>query len=237
MNKQSYVGSELELFSQASNWKIYYSNLIQNYIGKRVLEVGAGIGGTTSFLCKGKLSAWICLEPDPILANQIQTSIIRGHLPENCEVRIGTLADLSPNETFNTIIYIDVLEHIKDEATEVTLAVKHLEYGGTLVVLAPAHQWLFTPFDKAIGHYRRYNKSTLAAIIPENLKCIKLNYLDSVGLIATLGNRFILRSKMPTKKQIMLWDKLMIPVSKIIDPLIRYLLGKSILGIWQKHQK
>jgi hypothetical protein len=235
MNKQYYVGSELELFSQASNWKNYYSNLVQNYVGSNVLEVGAGIGSTTSYLCQGKHSSWVCLEPDLVLANQIQTAIIMGHLPEYCKVQIGTLADLSHNETFNTIIYIDVLEHIKDDAAEVRLATKHLRDGGTLIVLAPAHQWLFTPFDEAIGHYRRYDKTTLAAIIPENLKCIKLNYIDSVGLIATLGNRFILKSKIPNKKQIMVWDKLMIPISRIIDPAIQYLIGKSIIGIWQNY--
>lgn len=235
MKNQVYAGSELELFSQAYHWKAYYSKIIQSYLGNDVLEVGAGIGGTTRCLCRGKSSQWVCLEPDSMLAEKIQTSIIRGDLPKCCEARVGTLADLSLNETFDTIIYIDVLEHIKDDVAEVKITDKHLRYGGNLVVLAPAHQWLFTPFDRAIGHHRRYNKNTLSAVIPENFKCIRMSYLDSVGLIASLGNRFVLKSKMPNKKQILVWDKVMVPLSKRIDPLIGYSIGKSIIGIWKKY--
>ena len=129
---------------------------------------------------------------------------------------------------------MDVLEHIKDDFSEVKTVTQHLSVGGYLVVLAPAHQWLFTPFDRAIGHYRRYNKKSLASLMPKSLDCIKLIYLDSVGLIASLGNRFVLKSKTPTKQQIQLWDKAMVPLSKSIDPLLQYSLGKSVLGIWQK---
>lgn len=237
MTNYSYIGSELELFCNASNWKSYYSHLIQNHLGSEILEVGAGIGTTTKFLCKGKQKRWICLEPDPSLASILQASISSRHLPECCEMRTSTLSELKCSETFDTIIYIDVLEHITDDKAEVSFAVEHLRDGGTLVVLAPAHQWLFTPFDRAIGHYRRYNKSTLLSIIPTNLELISLMYLDSFGLIASLGNRFILNSKMPSKRQIAIWDKMMIPVSRILDPLLQYSVGKSILGVWQKRLK
>lgn len=234
MTNYSYIGSELELFREARNWKAYYSHLLRSYLGNEVLEVGAGIGTTTETLCKGSQRRWVCLEPDPVLVKTLKSSIINGCLPKCCEARSGTLSDLNYEETFETIIYIDVLEHIKNDRAETRLAASHLKNGGFLVVLAPAHQWLFTPFDEAIGHYRRYNKSMLSAIVPNNLECITLMYLDCIGLIASLGNRFILKSKMPNRKQILLWDKVMIPLSKKIDPLIQYSVGKSILGIWQK---
>lgn len=234
MKDYSYIGSELELFSQAYNWKNYYGSLIQRYLQGKVLEVGAGIGATTEFLCKGHQEQWLCLEPDPILAEKIELKISVGRIPPCCQSRVGTSADLSPNDRFDTIIYLDVLEHIKDDRSEVKTVMQHLSIGGHLVVLAPAHQWLFTPFDTAIGHYRRYNKKSLTSAIPNSLDCIKLIYLDSVGLIASLGNRIVLKSKTPTKQQIRLWDKVMVPLSKSIDPILQYSLGKSILGIWQK---
>lgn len=234
MQDYSYIGSELELFSQANNWKDYYGNLIEKYLQGRVLEVGAGIGATTEFLCKGHQKQWLCLEPDPILTEKIDLKISIGRLPPCCKSRVGTSADLEPKNLFDTIIYMDVLEHIKDDCSEVKIVTQHLSIGGYLVVLAPAHQWLFTPFDTAIGHYRRYNKKSLASVMPKSLNCIQLIYLDSVGLIASLGNRFVLKSKTPTKQQIQLWDKVMIPLSKKIDPILQYSLGKSVLGIWQK---
>ena len=235
MTNYSYIGSELELFSEAWNWKAYYKDIITKYIGDEVLEVGAGIGSTTKLLCRNNQIRWVCLEPDPKLANSLQSLISNGFIPKYCEKKVGTLLDISHQETFDTIIYIDVLEHIKDDRFEIENVYIYLKEGGVLVVLAPAHQWLFTPFDEAIGHYRRYNKRMLKAIITsEKFKCISLRYLDCVGLIASLGNRLLLKSKMPNKQQILLWDKVMVPISKIVDPFIQYSVGKSILGIWQK---
>ncbi len=234
MTNYSYIGSELELFRDAWNWKAYYRQLIKNYLGAEILEVGAGIGATTESLCKGNHRRWVCLEPDPVLAKTLYSLLANGSLPAYCEPRIGTLVDINCQEKFDTIIYIDVLEHIKNDRAEINLAFSHLRDGGFLVVLAPAHQFLFAPFDEVIGHYRRYNRSTLSAIVGEKFECINIRYLDCIGLIASFGNCFFLRSKMPNKKQIVLWDTIMVPLSKMLDPLLQYSLGKSILGIWQK---
>lgn len=113
-------------------------------------------------------------------------------------------------------------------------AAKRLKPGGKVIVLAPAHQWLYTPFDKAIGHYRRYNKQMMRDVTPPGLRIVRLIYLDSVGMLASMGNRFILGSGMPNPRQLWVWDKLMVPISRLLDPVIRYTLGKSVLGIWQK---
>lgn len=234
MTNYSYIGSELGLFREARNWKAYCRKLIDKYLGAEVLEVGAGIGATTESLCRRNYKRWVCLEPDLELVNILKGSIDSGLLPKFCEVKLGTLLAISDQERFETIIYIDVLEHIEDDRYELDIASTHLGDGGFLVVLAPAHQWLFTPFDESIGHYRRYNRSMLSAIVPRNLECIGLRYLDSIGLIAALGNRFLLKTKMPTKKQILFWDRLIIPLSTISDPLLQSLVGKSILGIWKK---
>lgn len=234
MSNLFYKGSELELFEKAENWKAYYQNLIKDYLGQEVLEVGAGIGATTRILCSQNHSRWLCLEPDPAMGDLINSLIENHELPSNCQVKVGLVADLRPEETFDTVIYIDVLEHIENDRDELKLSCSHLRPGGFLVVLSPAHQWLFTPFDAAIGHHRRYNKSTLSAVIPESLERIELKYLDSVGAIASLGNRFVLKSNIPSARQLAVWDKLMIRMSRVIDPLLGYRAGKSVLGVWQK---
>jgi SAM-dependent methyltransferase len=234
MSDLSYKGSELELFEKAENWKAYYQNLIRDYLGKEVLEVGAGIGATTRALCGEKQSRWLCLEPDPAMGKRIGALITNHELPATCEVRVGLVSDLQPQENFDTIIYIDVLEHIENDREELKLSLPHLKPGGFLVVLSPAHQWLYTPFDEAIGHHRRYNKNSLSAVIPETLEQVELKYLDCVGALASLGNRFVLRSNIPSAKQLAVWDKLMIPLSKVMDPLLGYRAGKSVLGVWRK---
>jgi SAM-dependent methyltransferase len=229
-----YEGSELELFSQARNWKSYWSSQIRPFIGARVLDVGAGIGATSQVLCDPSQQSWVALEPDPKLAEEIGRRQRGNVVPRQCEIRVGTLADLADTEVFDSILYIDVLEHIADDRAEFQRAVRHLAKSGFLIVLAPAHQFLFSPFDTSVGHHRRYNKRTLGSLAASDVECVKLLYLDSVGLIASSANRFLRRSGMPTPAQIAVWDRIMVPPSRWVDPLLGYSVGKSILGVWRK---
>jgi SAM-dependent methyltransferase len=229
----SYVGSELDLFALAKNWKSYWTRAIKPYLGPSVLDVGAGKGATARLLSDAPGQRWLALEPDARLASCIRQDVAVGKIAANCEVRVGTLDALSPDEEFDTILYIDVLEHIEADREELTRAAKHLKSTGRIVVLSPAHNWLFTPFDKALGHFRRYNASTLRAATPDGLKVEKVFYLDSVGLLASLGNRLILNAAHPTAAQIQLWDTWMIPTSRLVDPLTGNRLGKSIVGVWR----
>jgi len=98
---------------------------------------------------------------------------------------------------FDTILYVDVLEHIEKDYAEVALSARRLKPGGHLIALSPAHCWLYSPFDQAIGHFRRYTKQTFAGLTPPVLEIICLRYLDSVGMLASLGNRLILNRSMP----------------------------------------
>jgi len=62
----------------------------------------------------------------------------------------------------------------------------------------------------------------------------KLVYLDAAGMLASAGNRLLLRSAMPTERQILTWDRLLVPVSRLIDPIFAGRVGKNVLGIWRK---
>jgi hypothetical protein len=113
----SYAPGELELFKEAVNWKAYFASQLRPFIKRRVIEVGAGIGATTAFLCD-----------------------------DGC----GTIDSVTANgELFDSVLCIDVLEHIGNRA---------------LIVLAPAFNILFSPFDQALGHFRRYTRPQLKAL-------------------------------------------------------------------------
>jgi 2-polyprenyl-3-methyl-5-hydroxy-6-metoxy-1,4-benzoquinol methylase len=228
-----YVGSELETFAAAATWKAYLASQIRPFLGADVLEVGAGMGSTTRAFCTSNQHSWTALEPDVTLAARAED--LARTLPPGTrsDVRTGTIGQLRDDERFDSILYIDVLEHIEHDRNELAAARRHLRAGGHLVVLSPAHQWLFTPFDRAIGHFRRYSASTLQEVVPQDLRTVRLRYLDSVGMCASLANKALLRQAMPTTRQIELWDRIMVPVSRRVDPWLGFRVGKSILGVWQ----
>jgi SAM-dependent methyltransferase len=225
-----YEADELELFAKATNWKAYWASRIAPFIKGDVLEVGAGLGANTELLRSFSRGRYVCLEPDAQLIRQLQ---IRLKVTSNVETLNGVVASLAPREQFDTAIYIDVLEHIEDDVAELDRVAKHIKPNGHIVVLSPAYEALRSPFDEALGHYRRYNRSALVRCTPPGSSVIRVDYLDSLGGILSLANRLILRQSYPTRSQILFWDSQVVSVSRRIDRLSGFRIGKSILGIWR----
>jgi SAM-dependent methyltransferase len=232
MKKSKYIGEELTIFKDAKNWKNYWYNSISEYIAGDLLEVGAGIGANTNLILQNHkdVKSIVCIEPDKSLAHQIMGNISG----DTTKVKVLNqyLNDLSKNKKFDTILYIDVIEHIEVESAELNNAKLHLKEGGVLIILVPAYNCLYSRFDKEVGHYRRYNKKMLIKAVPKDLANEKLFYLDSLGVFASVINKLFVKQKYPTKEQIRKWDKLIIPVSKIMDRLVLNLFGKSLIGVW-----
>ena len=228
----SYIGNELEIFQHATNWKTYYGRAISPYLIGDVLEVGAGLGATSRFLCDGRQRTWTCLEPDPALLGQLNERLAANPLPSSVRALCGTVEALAAHERFDAILYIDVLEHIEDDVAELRRSAARLRPGGHIIVLSPAHQSLYSEFDKEIGHFRRYTKASLLAAAPPVLRTVEAFYLDSVGMAASLANRLLLRASMPTQGQIIFWDRVLVPVSRVIDPIFARRVGKSVVAIW-----
>ncbi len=237
MNSYQYPGEELTLFAEAQNWKNYFSQIIRPLLGTRILEVGAGLGETTRKLIHDD-QQWTCLEPDTKMADHLQTQIQQGQLPANCHVRHGDLSSLDSQtqSDYDSLLYIDVLEHIEDDMQQIQLARQRLKPGGKLIILGPAHNWLFSPFDASVGHYRRYNLATLNALCTgeQGFALQQHWYLDSLGLLLSLANRSLLRQSLPNPGQIKFWDRRIVPLSRRLDPLIHYRIGKSLLACYQR---
>jgi hypothetical protein len=99
------------------------------------------------------------------------------------------------------------LEHIEDDRGELARIARALRPGGHVVVMSPAHPFLFSAFDAAIGHHRRYARRTLTAAAPPALRLVRMEALHSVGMVASLMNRLVLRQSMPTREQLAVWDR------------------------------
>jgi len=237
MSEQAYMGGELKLFARAGRWKRYWTSQLRPFIHGAVLEVGAGIGANTLRLRSGSEQRWVCLEPDAQLASTLREQLAGTPWEATTEIVTGTVEDLRSAEQFDSILYIDVLEHIEDDRAELGRAARLLAPGGHLIVLGPAHAWLFSEFDHAIGHFRRYTADALKALTPAGVRLVKAFYLDSVGLLASAANRLLLKQSLPTARQIQVWDNFMVPCSRLLDPLTGYLAGKSVVAVWERSKQ
>jgi SAM-dependent methyltransferase len=226
----SYVGGELGLFMNATNWKRYWAGRLKPFVHGRVLDVGAGLGASFDYLSEGA-THWTCLEPDQTLCTQLEARLARHPRPPS--VRCGTLDTLGSEERFDSIVYIDVLEHIEHDREQLERAARHLEPGGALLVLSPAMPSLYSPFDRSVGHFRRYTKDALKRLSPAGLRIKNWFFLDGLGVLASLFARLARRSA-PTQAQIMIWDRTIVPVSRITDVITSSWFGRTIVMVWVK---
>lgn len=224
-----YIGEELEIFKNALHWRNYWSTFIHPHVRGKVLEVGSGIGTVTEHLKTSSYSTWICLEPDfSLIPNPTKWP------DRNVHQICGTSKNIKKIPYFDTVLFIDVIEHISDDAGEIKRVCETIKSGGSVIILAPAFNYIFSKFDKSVGHYRRYTKRSLRNILPECVKVHKLIYIDSVGFFLAILNKHILKAELPSKFQIRFWDKAIIPISKILDRLLSYSIGKTVIMIGTK---
>ena len=223
-----YPGAELDSFDKATIWRKYIYSKVKKFIKGDVLEVGAGIGSFTKnyekLIRKLTLSE---IDPDNL-------SIIKKKF-SNSKFSFTNKFTKDLEENFDTIMYLNVLEHIEDDTKEINEAFQKLNSGGFLIILVPAHNNLYSEFDKAIGHFRRYEIKYFKNLKVNNSKLIRLNFLDSAGYFLYYINKIFFKKEVyPSKLKIYVWDKFFTPITFILDKILFYKFGKNILYIIQK---
>jgi len=141
-------------------------SLLASHVRGRVLEVGCGIGTYTSRL-RPRCQSLVAFDQDPSYASQVEA---RFRDDDQVEVFCGSLGDgveYEP-ETFDTIVCLNVLEHIGDDLSAVVGFRRWLRPGGMLCLQVPAHGWLYGCVDRAVGHHRRYTRRGLSALLTES---------------------------------------------------------------------
>lgn len=232
--KFKYSGQELDTFKYAYNFKRYYFDLAKNYIPNKpnILEIGAGIGSITKLFSSNiNFISWTLLEPDENNAKVLKSDFEN---KKRFKIFNCNLEDFNSKNKYDLIIAADVIEHIKDDGFALDYLFNMLNPNGIILIYVPALNWLYSPFDKSIGHYRRYNKTSLKKISPSNAKFANIKYIDSIGLFASTANKFLLKSSHPNLKQVLFWDRYLIPISRLVDRLIRYKYGKNIFAVIKK---
>ena len=224
----NYPGKELELFDKANFWRKYIFFKTKKFIKGDVLEIGAGLGSFTSTYFQDANRITIS-ELDPYNLEFLKKRFAK----TNIEIIEKYVSEI--NVGYDSILYMNVLEHIEKDIEEINNSLKILNKNGMLIILVPAHQKLFSKFDKEIGHFRRYNLNFFKDLILKDAKIEKLNYLDSTGyFLYYLNKLFFKNESYPNAIKIFIWDKFFTPVSLFLDWLTNYKFGKNVLCVIKK---
>ena len=228
----SYAG-EAELWANEANLPRYNLDIVRKLSSlassnARVLEFGAGIGSLAQIWAKQKGIKPICLEIDPNLKNIIQE---RGF---EC---YSNLEDIEGQ--FDLIYSSNVLEHIEDDQKALEQLYQKLKPDGALALYLPAFQCLYSDFDAAIGHYRRYEKDGIKNKLKStNFIIERCEYADSIGFFAwltTKTKKYDQNSDKNNNLQLKFYDQYIFPVSGVLDKLgMKYMFGKNLLAIARK---
>jgi len=226
----TYEGWELKYFDSSNNFRKYQYHLIKNYIKKRTAEVGPGNGANIKTYIH-KCDQLNLFEPDRNLYINLKKIFLN-----NKKIKIYNKSLDVLKNNYQTILYLDVLEHIKNDTKEILKAYSLLDKKGYLVINVPAFQMLYSIFDKDIGHFKRYKKADFYKIAKKNkLRIEKIKYYDSIGFLLSFVSKIFLSDyKKNFKQKIKIWNFL-ISLSRILDKIVFHSFGKSLLVVIEKN--
>ena len=221
---------ELEFFDAAKNWRKYQFENILKYINSSVLEVGPGTGNNVQYY-RDKASEITLLE-----INKHMSNLLKYKFEGDQKITVQNSDIYSQERKFDTILYMDVLEHIEDDKNEINRALEQLKPGGNIIFFVPAYQFLYSDFDKAIGHVKRYNKRFFFSFNKdEKISITGLKYFDSVGFFMAVLNKLFNKNKKETiGLGVKIWNKLIF-LSKIMDVIFLNKFGKSLFCVMKKN--
>jgi ubiquinone/menaquinone biosynthesis C-methylase UbiE len=230
-----YAADDLETMKEARRYSAHVFNLFRPHIGRRVLEVGCGIGTMTAPLLEIADSV-VGLEPNPNCLSRLQRAL--GSHPR-LSLRFCHLEECDPLELaaqrFDTVFCANVLEHVQDDGLALKTFADVLIPGGKALIFVPAVQAAYGPLDAELGHFRRYSKPSLARVFRSaGLDLITLRYTNPIGLLGWMYNARVSRSTAHSVTQVRLFDNLVAPWALPLERLVAPPIGLSLVAVGRR---
>ena len=225
---------ELERLAEADHFFGWIADELVPHLGHRILEVGAGIGTMSLKLLERLPGAQItALEPDPKLHDELVTRTKRHPEVQTLNVTSTDLVQSDMAPSFDSVVYVNVLEHILDDVGELRTARDLLVPGGTLAVFVPALPRLYGSMDFKSGHHRRYVRESLRSVVTEaGFELVDLRYLDVLGVAPYFAMYRLLDVKSLGSVSSGGYDKIIVPLSRAVQRLVPDPpFGKNLLAI------
>ena len=207
------MAATLSNLERTHNYRDWLIDLVRPHLGRRILEIGAGHGTMTDRLAGS--GSVVAVEPSERASRLL---IERFTDSDSVTVVHGTTSALAADARFDSAVVINVLEHIADDVGELREIRRTLDPEGTLVVFVPADPALYSDYDAAIGHHRRYRRSELATKVAEAGFAIdEMKYVNGPGSLAWFVSARVLRQSSPEGRLAHIYDRFAVPVIRRIE--------------------
>ncbi|HOY65989.1 MAG TPA: class I SAM-dependent methyltransferase [Candidatus Ozemobacteraceae bacterium] len=224
-SSRTYFGEDLCAMSFAENYHRWILSEFKPYLGKKVAEIGAGTGSFSKLLLESSIATLSAYEPSKNMFPLLQKNLSND---PRAKV-INDFFSVPSSDRFDTIVYVNVLEHIENDSAELDIAHKALDHSGHLLLFVPALSWLYGSMDRQVGHVRRYHKANLKARVQRaGFKILFTRYFDFIGIIPWYIN-FVLLQTTLGNRSVKLYDHLVVPWLRWIEHRIPPPIGKNLL--------
>jgi 2-polyprenyl-3-methyl-5-hydroxy-6-metoxy-1,4-benzoquinol methylase len=234
VHRSAYTLEDQERMSRAENYFAWQSRLVTRELGRRVVEVGCGLGNFTGMLLDRETVVAIDREPACIQR-------IKQRYPDRsnlhafaCDAGSPAFADLARFQA-DSCVCLNVLEHIEDDRQALHGMASILSPGGLVVLLVPAFPALYGPIDSNLGHYRRYTRGSIARLAnATGLRLKKAHYMNAAGFFAWWVNSHSLKRRAQSERQIEIFDRYVVPLLSRLEALVHPPFGQSLFVVLEK---
>jgi len=236
----NYPGRELEAMDGASNYHLWILEIFKPFLGQQLVEVGAGLGSFSGMILEQHTCQQLSLvEPSKEMYEVLVANARRLDSATRIETYNGTFTQVAPaiksKSNPDSIIYVNVLEHIEDDGLELETVRETLNEMGHVFIFVPAFSWLYGAFDARVGHFRRYTKPELEGKLQRaGFKLILSRYFDLPGVAPWWLKYCLLKSTVMEPAGVRLYDRFVVPVTRRLESIIKPPLGKNVIAIAQK---
>ena len=220
--------------SRAKNYFAWQSRLVARELGRRVVEVGCGLGNFTGMLLDREAVIAVDSEPDYIQRLK-QRYPNRNNLHAfACDAGSAAFSDLARFHP-DSCVCLNALEHIQDDRQALHGMASILGPGGVVVLLVPAFPALYGPIDRNLGHYRRYTRGSIARLAAATgLRIGKVHYVNAAGFFGWWVNSHILRRTAQSERQIEIFDRYLVPLLSRLEGMVPPPFGQSLFVVLEK---
>lgn len=227
------LSHSLDLLKDTYNYNHWVYSLLRKFVGDAVCEVGAGIGNLTQFFLN--VNRVLCVEPEAeycaalrkLAAVHLNLGVFDGGL-EECVQAPDKMA------TFDTVVCVNVLEHIEDDVRALGQMKAMLKDGGRVLLYVPAAAWAYGQLDRQLGHYRRYSRRMVRDLAGSSgMKVEKCTYVNFIGVFGWFLHSRILKREVISPESARFVDHL-VPYISALERLLPPLTGQSLFAVLSK---